>query len=191
MPSKPVPMRPKLGRSPKHGSRALVRLIRQGKLDRRTRPAKRIEEMVDLIAEPWGGRDRMLGIDQLRARTAAGMLVASEPWLQRIAERGAEGATDKNVLAVLNGAMRILDSLSEQARRAVVADAPSLAEYLEQHATDAAQDRPGATITPASDSTITSAPDAPSVASGSSGTGTCPSTTTSGSRRDQAGEDER
>jgi hypothetical protein len=128
--------RPVTGRRPLDGSRALARLMRAGKIDRRTAPAKALERIVAVLADDWGGPDAMPGAARLLVDRIGVLTVRLMLREQRIMREAAEGkddpSSDKHTIALHNAFSRSLARLEEM--RAVAGarkDAtPSLAEYL-------------------------------------------------------------
>jgi hypothetical protein len=139
-----APDRPTPGRRPLDGSRALARLMRAGKVDRRTAPAKACARVNATIADDWGGLDRMPGTARLLCDRAAFLTVRvllREARLMREAAAGIDDpSSDKHTLGMLNTLRRCLATLEEMRARegASKVQVPSLEDYL-RFRDDAAQ----------------------------------------------------
>lgn len=128
--------RPVAGRRPLDGSRALARLMRAGKIDRRTAPAKALERIVAVLSDDWGGLDAMTGAGRLMADRLGVLGVRLMLREQRLMREAAEGrddpASDKGTIALHNAFSRSLARLEEMraaagARKDAV---PSITEYI-------------------------------------------------------------
>jgi hypothetical protein len=132
--------RPVPGRRPLDGSRALARLMKAGKIDRRTAPAKALERIVAVLSDDCGGPDAMPGAARLLVDRIGALTVRLILREQRLLREAADGiddpASDKGTIALHNAFSRSLGRLEEMraaagARKDAV---PSLAEYLQAKA---------------------------------------------------------
>lgn len=142
MASRPVPLRRPPGRPPSHAARAVSRLVKAGKLDRRTWLARAREETIARLAEDEGGFDGLPYRRQLMLAEAADLwveLVAVRRHRQQQILAGASTSdTDKYYLSLSNSFQRALDRLGLDPERAE--KALDLAEYLRQRSTDTIAD---------------------------------------------------
>lgn len=144
--------RPVPGRRPLDGSRMLARLMRAGKVDGRTKPAKAREAIVAVLAGDWGGLEAMPGAARLLVDRIAVLTVRLMMREQRLMAEAAQGiddpTSDKHTIALHNGFTRALARLEEmRAREGQRGDrTPSLEEYLAAAAARASGN--GAAATP-------------------------------------------
>jgi hypothetical protein len=142
--------KPPPGRPPKHGARALERLLQQNKLDKRTRTAKLLQSIANDLAADAGGWAHLTAREKLLVERCAAqaLIVASlEGWVFQQAsliDAGGEmlGVLRKGYTAHVAALARNLVALGLKPNTAK--KLPTLGEYLASRQSGAESDAPAA-----------------------------------------------